>query len=470
MILSNTASQARQILDNVRRELMENLLIRQDFPELFGPNGKLLRLKEEEIITHNKIRIVALGSGQQVRGRRFGAARPTLVIADDLENADTNFSSEVRLKAKNWYEKSVLPVGSESTNFIFLGNCYDPFSLLGEYIDQEKSPIWMSRVYSAIAAWPTSPLWIFWRNLYYFRETFEGISGPGAARKFYEANRQEMGTGAVLLWPERYDLCKLMEKWAENEIVFMSEYQNTPLDPATMPFHLDDYAYWTDIYRSVEELLCALGDNAEFFMGVDPSMADSVLKGDFSAIVVLVRDKRDKTVYCIVADIERCKPHELVNKVVAYYKRFKCIKIGIEANNFQGLLVSDIQKKAKETSLYPNLVPITNTTNKVQRILEVQPALQTRGLLLSRSHAILLEQLKYFPKARHDDGPDALRMALQQCEETTNQFSFGFAGGAVKYNVDLWTGRVLTQEEELKIAQAESADGLVRYGHFRGRR
>ena len=38
-------------------------------------------------------------------------------------------------------------------------------------------------------------------------------------------------------------------------------------------------------------------------------------------------------------------------------------------------------------------------------------------ILFSRSQQILLDQLKYFPRDAHDDGPDALEMALREAEK-----------------------------------------------------
>jgi hypothetical protein len=38
-------------------------------------------------------------------------------------------------------------------------------------------------------------------------------------------------------------------------------------------------------------------------------------------------------------------------------------------------------------------------------------------LQLSRRHTTLLEQLRLFPKAAHDDGPDALEMAVAMSRE-----------------------------------------------------
>ena len=145
VIISNTASQANQILDNIKKELTENTLLKLDFPEVFESSGKfkLLRWRQSDIITRNKILVLALGSGQQIRGRRFGVARPTLVVADDLEDSENTFGIESRDKMKDWYEKSVLKVGSEDTNYIFIGNLYHPYSLLSEYVCPDKYPTWI---------------------------------------------------------------------------------------------------------------------------------------------------------------------------------------------------------------------------------------------------------------------------------------------------------------------------------------
>lgn len=459
MIISNTASQAQQIIDNIRKELMENELIRSDFPELFGPSGKLVRLREGDIVAHNGMKIVGLGMGQQVRGRRYGVSRPTLVIADDLENAESTFNAEARQKTKSWYENSVLNVGSEQTNYIYIGNLYHPYSLLGEYINPETSPSWMSKVYSAIISWPTSKLWEEWKDMRNYKAKFENVSGPEAAKKFYLAHKAEMDVGAALLWPERYSLYALMSMWADNELSFMSEYQNMPLDPRMLPFHMDEYSYWTDVFHTTEELLRHLGDNAEFFMAIDPSMAESLTKGDFSAIIVLARDKRDKTLYVIVADIGRYQPHETIKYIVGFQKRYKCLKIGVESNGFQGLLVKDLQKALKASSLYPELVPLKNVSVKTARILSIEPSLKSGALQLSRDHKVLLEQLRYFPKAKYDDGPDALEMAVRLCEQSQNNFMCWVAGSSR-----------MTPEEIKKLTEVIPIEGPGPYGYMKGRR
>ncbi|MCB9854665.1 MAG: phage terminase large subunit [Phycisphaerales bacterium] len=61
---------------------------------------------------------------------------------------------------------------------------------------------------------------------------------------------------------------------------------------------------------------------------------------------------------------------------------------------------------------YLPVEPIVHTTDKIGRIQSLQPLVRSGTLKFSRRHTQLLEQLRLFPKAKHDDGPDALEMAV----------------------------------------------------------
>ena len=48
--------------------------------------------------------------------------------------------------------------------------------------------------------------------------------------------------------------------------------------------------------------------------------------------------------------------------------------------------------------------------DKLLRIESLQPHMANGLILLRPEHRVLLEQLRHFPHADHDDGPDALQM------------------------------------------------------------
>ncbi len=420
VILSNTSSQAKQILENIRKELTENERLQKAFPHIFEADGrpKPPRWRQDDIVTRNGVEILALGSGQQIRGRRYGSSRPTLIIADDVESPENTFSSESRDKLKDWFTKSVVRAGSESTNILYIGNLYHPHCLLNEYVNPELNPSWMNRVYQAIITWPIHiDLWEKWRNIYNNREKFEGVSGPEGALMYYEANTQAMTEGAVLLWPERHTIYNLMIAREENELSFMSELQNSPLDSKICIFNSDELHYWSSIYSCTENLLHALGDNAEFYGACDPSLGGQNLKGDYSAIVILVRDKRDGILYVVEADIKRRTPTETIDDILAYCQRYKFERFAVEINQFQKMLYDQLVERARKQSNYSPFEQVTNTSDKVKRIQALQPLVKNGTIKFSKHLKLLLEQMRYFPKGKYDDGLDALEMAVQVAEE-----------------------------------------------------
>jgi len=429
VILSGTQSQAMQTLENIRKELTENERLRKAFPEIFESEGrpKPPRWKRDDIVTRNGIEILALGRGQQIRGRKYGNARPGLIAVDDLESDAITSSNEGRDKLKNWFTTSVLRAGSEETNFLLLGNIFHPFSLLGEYTNQEISPGWISRVYKAVISWPVHmDFWGKWENIYRGRETYKDSYGPKAALQYYKENKTVMDEGSKLLWPERHMLYDMMVTQEEDKFAFMCEMQNSPIDLSMLIFYADEYDHWTDTYRSEEELLHNLANNAEFFLACDPAVGESKGKGDFSAIVIIVRDKRDKVMYMLKADIKRRKLDELIKDIISYYKRYKFLKIGIESNNFQTLLVTALENEAKKEGLYLPIEKINNHGNKIDRISTLQPILKNGLLKLNKNDVMLHEEMRVFPKGLHEDGLDATEICVRLCENTKNEFMFWF--------------------------------------------
>ena len=57
---------------------------------------------------------------------------------------------------------------------------------------------------------------------------------------------------------------------------------------------------------------------------------------------------------------------------------------------------------------------VTPTRDKFGRIQSLQPMIHNGEIRFCRRHRQLLDQLKQFPKAARDDGPDALEMAVQR--------------------------------------------------------
>ena len=84
----------------------------------------------------------------------------------------------------------------------------------------------------------------------------------------------------------------------------------------------------------------------------------------------------------------------------------------VEANHFQEVMVGNLRRRAKEAGLLLPVYAMRNRSSKQSRIAGLEPEVTQGRIRLCRRHQMLLNQLRQFPLAAHDDGPDALEMAI----------------------------------------------------------
>ena len=141
-------------------------------------------------------------------------------------------------------------------------------------------------------------------------------------------------------------------------------------------------------------------------------------------IVIVVKDKRYNIYYVIAADIARRTPDQKIEKIIEYCRMYTIAGFAFEKNQFQEIMLDNLTKRALTSGVPFNKRPINSQANKQARI-EGLETLVTQGLIVfSRRHQILLEQLRQFPLGKHDDGPDALEMAIQVARYKLGRVSY----------------------------------------------
>ena len=222
-----------------------------------------------------------------------------------------------------------------------------------------------------------------------------------------------MDAGAILLWPEVEDLYTLMCMRIEGgQSAFEREKQNSPTNPdlCEWPESYFDESIWFETWP--ENLIVKT-------MALDPSKGTNSRRGDYSAFVTLGVDRQG--IIHIEADLARRPAPQIVADGVERYRLFRPHIFGIEANQFQDLFAGQFESEFRRLGvLAPNPYPIENTVPKQVRIRRLGSYLSTRRFRFksnSPSTSLLVEQLKQFPIADHDDGPDALEMAIRLAEE-----------------------------------------------------
>ncbi|GHV09627.1 hypothetical protein AGMMS50229_20090 [Campylobacterota bacterium] len=408
-IISDTRSQAYTHLDNIKNELTENGKIRETYPEAFG-KGPVWR--SGGIMLRNGTVIEAYGTGQRLRGRRHREHRPSLIICDDLQNDGHIISATVREHSGSWFHGSVMKAGNNKTNVLNLATALHREAIGFELTER---PGWISRTFRAIEHWPDNmPLWEEWESLY--SQTSDHNAAQKAAR-FYNEHQTELHAGAVLLWPELEDLLTLMKMRAESgRTAFEREKQNSPVNP--------EHCEWPETYFDGPIWYEKLPDNIVVkTMTLDPSKGTDASRGDYSAYIMLALDSDG--IYYADADLARRPIAEIVEAGVGLYRRFQPDVFGVEVNQFQHLMCDDFERAFRENGL-PHVVPypMENRLNKILRIRRLGPVLAGRRIRF-KSHSpmtkLLIEQLKTFPAAGHDDGPDALEMAVRLIEMLLNK-------------------------------------------------
>jgi hypothetical protein len=298
----------------------------------------------------------------------------------------------------------LMKAGTPETNVVNLATALHREALA---MQLHETPGWTSKIFKSIVRWPENmSLWAEWEAIYvdpanpnYERD----------ARAFYEERLKAMNSGAAVLWPELEDLYALLCMRAEGgRTAFEREKQNSPIDPehCEWPESYFDEAIWFDEWPA--NLIVKT-------MALDPSKGSDARRGDYSAFVMLAADRQG--IAYAEADLARRPTPQIVADGVELLGRFRPDAFCIEANQFQDLLAGEFENEIRRVNpLAARPIPIENQLNKLVRIRRLGPYLSTRRLRFkngSPGTKLLVDQLREFPVADFDDGPDAAEMALR---------------------------------------------------------
>ena len=404
-IISDTKHQACAHLENIKTELADNPRLAESYPRA-ARKGPVWRANAA--VLHNGVTIEAFGTGQRIRGRRRGAHRPGLILCDDLQNDGHIRSALQREHSRSWFHGTLMKAGTTRTNVLNLATALHSEALA---MQLDHTPGWISQIFRAIRHWPDQmSLWHEWEALY------TDVKNPGykqAARDFYQKHGPAMNAGAEVLWPEEEDLYALMCLRAESgHAAFEREKQNSPINP--------ELCEWPEAYFAEHVWFDAWPENLQVkTLALDPSKGSDSRRGDYSALVMLGVDRRGM-VY-VEADLARRDSAQIVADGVEIYRRFQPDVFGIETNQFQDLFAGQFEAEFRRQGVLSGRPwPIDNRTNKLVRIRRLGPYLAGRKLRFkndSPGTRLLVDQLREFPVADFDDGPDATEMAVRLAAE-----------------------------------------------------
>lgn len=210
------------------------------------------------------------------------------------------------------------------------------------------------------------------------------------------------------LWPERLPIEEIeLRQRMLDAYWFSCLYQQRPGTYGKNEWPADYFSGvevapedWPDAFES-----CVIA--------LDPSKGKSARKGDFSGLVWI---GSAKGLLWVAADVERRPVPTMVSDGIRFAYSEGCDHFGVESNAFQDLLEGEFDRACEDAGVPPlPIALINNHANKELRISRLGPWLARRKFRFRRDPKTrrLLEQLKAFPFGEHDDGPDAMEMALR---------------------------------------------------------
>ena len=213
------------------------------------------------------------------------------------------------------------------------------------------------------------------------------------------------------LWPEVYgrqQLERIRER--QSNYFWKSLYQQDPISEGSTewPESYFGESIWFDDWPP-------LAEGGYRVMSLDPSKGKDAKTGDYSAIVMLQIDPVRRLGF-VDADLDVRNVSVIVDRCIELGRFFCPQGFMVEGNQFQELLAAEIQRRAQECGVGLPIFTCENTVPKIIRIRSLTPHL-TRGEFRfrrgSRGARLLVDQLRDFPNGDHDDGPDALEMAMR---------------------------------------------------------
>lgn len=351
LLVSATGALAEAMLARSKSELEVSSSLREFYGEQTS-NGK--KWTNEEIHLQNGSIIMAKGAGKQIRG-----FRPDLIIADDLETDDIVISSDRRNKFDHWFWTDLLGTTLKHSQIIVVGTILHPESFLAEIINKPPNP-WYTRLYKAL---------------------------------------KEDGTS---LWPDQWPVDVLHARREEmGSYAFDQEYMNTPIPDDQRTFQPE----WIKEFEQEPE-------NCTYFTTIDPAIKTGD-KHDYTAIVTCAVDMK-QNIYVVDYINRKMLPSETIDKIFEVYEKWDPATIAIESIGYSELLQLNINKRKKETGLYPVIKDLkSGGVKKNLRIERLQPFAEQGKIHIKKHHHELRTQLLRFPSPRgHDDLIDALSYQL----------------------------------------------------------
>lgn len=397
LVISDTYSQAKDIVDNIRGELEANDLLIW----IYGNLRTEWHWTSGSFTTNNNVRVTARGSNMKVRGLKYRHWRPDFALIDDLENDEAVMKAERREKLLKWLKMAVMPaMAKKHSQIVIVGTVLHGDSIFNNALEGDKGfQGWRRNRWKALNQREDGTLYSLWPSMFPVEDlvrmrddpTYEKYLGPIAFA-------QEMQNEAV---DETSRIIK--SEWIHGSEDRKNTYSLTAKETLWKASRPPDAKSWLET------------EIRQVIMAIDPAISEKTT-ADYFALFVIGVDKeghiweldkfRDR-----IGDIDK-----QVEVAIDYGIKWKVDRLKVESVAYQAGLARAIRKRAAERGTHLPIFEVKPDKDKFRRAV-IHSANFAGGLVHLREDHPLFDafvmELMNFPVGEHDDMFDAYMHAAE---------------------------------------------------------
>lgn len=388
LIISNTFKKAAMHLDTWKKELGDNILLREAFPPIVIDRDA----EGDSIFRHQdgfQTQVLCKGVDQlgSIRGVKFRAYRPDLIIIDDLEDDELVKSPERRLELQEQFDEVLDQVGDKGTQFIMIGTVLHDDSQLAKMLHPEKYPE-------------------------FYKITMRAHLNPDTPDE-------------SSLWPEKWTVEQLKELRRLKPNVYAKEMQNDPVAGVNARFKKDQFRYWYsegDNYYllGVDGKIIGSGSFKHCRAAVAGDLAWSEKRSADSSVLMpgFLTPNSDILIDNYVNKVGM-RPDETGEHLFVMVNRLKSltgsdVPVGFEKAMVENITQWLLKREMKKRNSFITIKPLVWDADKNTRIETRLEPRYNQGVIYHRVGMGDLEhQLLRFPYGTHDDLIDAEQGLVQ---------------------------------------------------------
>jgi hypothetical protein len=389
VICQNTYAKAARSLENIKKELRENEDLSRDFPVVVVKDAEgdsIFRIGTHET------RVLCKGAEQigSVRGEKFGAHRPDLIIIDDLEDDELVKSMERRSDLKDTIDNALLPAGEANVcKVLVIGTILHDDSCMAKFVSKD----------------------------YY----------PEFKKLFYRALGNTNGV-ETSLWNEKWTVDDLKRLQKEKPSVFAKEYQNDPASGLNAKFQKSDIRYWRIdnlqyVLFDAEGGIVSRGSLSNCKAAIACDLAwEEKRDSDYSVVMPAYLTPNAELLVEDYVFKKGLRPDEIEEILFSMEARLRSITgsavpIGFEKAKLEKVVKWFLQGAMRRRNRFLLLKDLQWDGDKILRMVTRLSPRYTQHVIFHKQGMGDLEyQLLRIPSGTHDDLPDALQGIVQLLE------------------------------------------------------